>query len=34
MINVIMHLTMTGCQWRILPKEFGWELSVVLFLIQ
>ena len=26
MINAIMYITKTGCQWRMLPKEFGpWQ---------
>ncbi len=26
MINALMYLTKTGCQWRMLPKEFGpWQ---------
>ena len=23
MINAMMYITKTGCQWRMLPKEFG-----------
>ena len=26
MMNAIMYITKTGCQWRMLPKEFGsWQ---------
>ena len=26
MINAMMYITKTGCQWRMLPKEFGpWQ---------
>lgn len=26
MINAMMYLTKTGCQWRMLPKNFGpWQ---------
>ena len=28
MINAMMYITKTGCQWRMLPKEFGpWQQS-------
>ncbi len=31
MINAIIYITKTGCQWRMLPKEFGSWQSVYFY---
>lgn len=32
MINAMMYITKTGCQWRMLPKEFGpWQTAYFYF---
>jgi putative transposase len=28
-IGGIVYVTKTGCQWRMLPKDFGWYWSTV-----
>lgn len=32
MINTMMYITKTGCQWRMLPKDFGpWQTDYFYF---